>query len=71
MGSRPNRPRGRSKKRNVFQISVSRHKENNPLEEGGRGTRTKLLEFNLILKKEDERERERVKYIHLAQVTIR
>jgi len=39
------------------------------LEEGGRETRTKLLEFNLILEKEDERER--MKYIHLAQVTIR
>lgn len=57
MGSRPNRPRGRSKKRDVIQISVSRPKEKDCLE-GGRETRTKALELKITLQKKDERESE-------------
>jgi hypothetical protein len=57
MGSRPNRPRGGSKKRNVIQISVSRPTEKDRLEEGVRETRTKPLELNPFLNKEDDRER--------------
>jgi hypothetical protein len=53
MGGRPNRSRGRSKKRNV----LSRHREKDRLEVGGGSeTRTTPLELSLILKKEDERE---------------
>jgi hypothetical protein len=56
MGSRPNRPRERSNKRDVIQTSVSRPKEKDLLEEGGRETRTNPLELNLFLNRENERD---------------